>query len=71
MSAVNEPSEAVSSLAERRAAHVAAAVHDLRLEGLDISPEAEVDSREYVAGRIGVDELVRRARARAGLSGDA
>lgn len=50
-----------------RARSIAAAVHSVRMEGLDVSAEWQADAAEVVAGRIDADELVRRTRARYGL----
>ncbi|MFM9878556.1 MAG: hypothetical protein ACKVOG_12030 [Rhodoglobus sp.] len=37
------------------------------MEGLHIDPATRADAEEWVAGRIDVDELVARGRARYGL----
>lgn len=42
-------------------------IHNWAMEGLQISPETRADAQDYVEGRITVDELVARGRARYGL----
>jgi len=41
--------------------------HSGEMEGLHITPAARADGEEYAAGRIDIDELVARGRARYGL----
>ena len=43
------------------------AEHSGEMEGLHIDPTTRADAEEWVAGRIDVDELVARGRARHGL----
>jgi hypothetical protein len=43
------------------------AEHSGEMEGLHIDPATRADAEEWVAGRIDVDELVARGRARYGL----
>lgn len=43
------------------------AEHSGEMEGLHIDPATRADAEEWVAGRIDVDELVARGRARHGL----
>ena len=56
-----------STTEAERARQVEEAVHSVRMEGLDLSPAAEADAAEYVAGRITLDEYGRRTRARYGV----
>jgi len=56
-----------STEAQRRFA-LEQAEHSGEMEGLHVSPEARADAEEWIAGRIDVDELVARTRARYGLS---
>ena len=41
--------------------------HSGEMEGLHITPAARADGEEYAAGRIDIDELVARGRARYAL----
>ena len=50
-----------------RARQVEEAVHSIRMEGLDLSPEGAADAADYVAGTISLDEYGRRTRARYGV----
>lgn len=50
-----------------RAWRVSEARHSGEMEGLTITPASRDDADDYVAGRIGSDELVQRARERYGL----
>jgi len=43
------------------------AEHSGEMEGLHVDPATRADAAEWVAGRIDVDELVARGRARYGL----
>lgn len=43
------------------------AEHSGKMEGLHIDPATRADAEEWAAGRIDVDELVVRVRARYGL----
>ncbi|MGL5829472.1 MAG: hypothetical protein ACRC0L_07875 [Angustibacter sp.] len=43
------------------------AVHSISLEGLELSAAGQFDAAEYVAGRISLAEMGRRARARYGV----
>lgn len=43
------------------------AEHSGKMEGLHIDPATRADAEEWVVGRIDVDELVARGRARYGL----
>ena len=43
------------------------AEHSGEMEGLHIDPATHADAEEWAAGRIDVDELVARGRARYGL----
>ena len=52
----------------KREWRVQQAVHNGEMEGLYVSSATLADADEYVAGRIGSDELVARARARYGLA---
>ena len=52
---------------ETRARHVAEARHSVEMEGLSVDTETLADAQEYVDGRIGVDELVARAKVNCGL----
>lgn len=47
---------------------VAEAIASGRLSGVEPAPEFLADAAEYVAGRIGADELVENARRRWGLA---
>ncbi len=55
-----------AEIARRRFA-VEQAEHSGEMEGLHIDPATRADAEEWVAGRIDVDELVARGRARYGL----
>jgi len=55
-----------STEAQRRFA-LEQAEHSGEMEGLHIDPATRADAEEWVAGRIDVDELVARGRARYGL----
>ena len=44
------------------------AEHSGEMEGLHITPATRADGDEYAAGRIDIDELVARGRARYGLA---
>ena len=44
------------------------AEHSGEMEGLHITPATRADGKEYAAGRIDIDELVARGRARYGLA---
>jgi len=65
--AKRSPSPKLTTEAERRFA-LEQAEHSGEMEGLRVSPEARADAEEWIAGRIDVDELVARTRARYGLS---
>lgn len=56
----------VSDRAARQRA-VAEAEHSAAMEGLTVGDTYREDAAAYVDGRIDVDELVRRTRARHGL----
>ena len=43
------------------------AEHSGEMEGLHVDPATRADAEEYIAGRIQIDELVARTRARYGL----
>jgi hypothetical protein len=43
------------------------AEHSGEMEGLHVDPATRADAEEWVAGRIDVDDLVARGRARYGL----
>jgi hypothetical protein len=43
------------------------AEHSGEMEGLHVDPATRADAEEWAAGRIDVDELVARVRARYGL----
>lgn len=43
------------------------AIHNVRLDGGDVSSEMDADNAEFISGAIDADELVRRTRARLGL----
>lgn len=60
------PSPQLSTEAQRRFA-LEQAEHSGEMESLHISPAARADAEEWAAGRIDVDELVARGRARYGL----
>lgn len=60
MAAAREPIPDIAS----RTRSVAAAVHSAELEGGSPSTELSAHLREYEAGRIDSDELVRRTRGR-------
>jgi hypothetical protein len=51
----------------RRRAALEQAEHSGEMEGLHITPATRADGEEYAAGRIDIDELVARGRARYGL----
>lgn len=55
------------TLAEQRAEWVNEAAHSMKLEGLEVSDDFHAESKEYVAGKITSDDLVKKARARFGL----
>ena len=50
-----------------RAEQLAQVKHSIEMEGLEMTPGAKRDAEEYAHGRIGIDELIRRGRARYGL----
>ena len=56
----------MSTESERRFA-LEQAEHSGEMEGLHIDPATRADAEEWAAGRIDVDELVARGRARYGL----
>jgi hypothetical protein len=56
----------MSAESERRLA-LEQAEHSGEMEGLHIDPATRADAEEWAAGRIDVDELVARGRARYGL----
>ncbi len=56
-----------SATRAERERRVVAAVHSGEMEGLQVSRAARAELREYVEGRISVDDLVARGRARYGL----
>lgn len=58
---------ATSTTQAERARRVEEAVHSIRMEGLDVSPEGAADAAAYVAGTITLDEYGRRTRARYGV----
>ncbi len=60
-------SVATSTTETERARFASEALHSVRMEGLDATPEGERDTEEYVAGVIDADELVHRTRARYGV----
>ncbi len=43
------------------------AIHSGEMEGLRVTPSAQRDANEYIAGTIDSDALIARARARYGL----
>lgn len=49
---------------QRRARSVREAIHSARLEGAEVSPETQADMREYVQGRISIEEGLDRLRQR-------
>lgn len=51
-----------------RAATVADAVHSAQMEGLSVSPDTRRDMDAYSAGSIDLAELLRRTKARHGVS---
>lgn len=51
----------------RRRTVLEQAEHSGEMDGLHITPATRSDGEDYAAGRIDVDELVARARARYGL----
>ena len=55
-----------STEAQRRFA-LEQAEHSGEMEGLHVDPATRADAEEWVAGRIDVDDLVARGRARYGL----
>jgi Antitoxin VbhA len=58
----------VASPAERaRRFALEQAEHSGEMEGLHVDPATRADAEEYIAGRIEIDELVARTRARYGL----
>ena len=59
-------SPTLSTEAQRRFA-LEQAEHSGEMEGLHVNPATRADAEEWVAGRIDVDELVARGRARYGL----
>lgn len=61
------PTTAAATSRQERSRRVEAAIHSLRMEGLDVSAAGRADAQEYVEGRIDSDELVARARSRHGL----
>jgi Antitoxin VbhA len=61
--------EAISPEEHAERAHrVDEAIHGGEMEGLHVTEATRADADEYVAGRIGSDELVERARTRYGLT---
>lgn len=52
---------------ERRRQRVDDARHSAALEGQEVSAATHGDQEAYVEGRIGLDELGRRVRARYGI----
>ena len=50
-----------------RSEQLAQVQHSLAMEDLEMTPQGEVDAQEYVEGRITIDELIQRSRARYGL----
>ena len=44
------------------------AEHSGEMEGLHVTPATRADGEDYAAGRIDVDELVARVRARYGVA---
>ncbi|MBA2695783.1 MAG: antitoxin VbhA family protein [Ornithinimicrobium sp.] len=58
---------ATSTDAAERARQVAEAVHSVRMEGLDVTPEWEADADDYAAGRIDLGTFGERTRERFGL----
>lgn len=56
----------MSAETERRFA-LEQAEHSGEMEGLHIDPATRADAEEWAAGRIDVDELITRGRARYGL----
>lgn len=50
-----------------RAEQLAQVQHSLAMENVEMTPQGEADAQEYVDGRIDIDELIRRGRARYGL----
>jgi Antitoxin VbhA len=63
----DQPDFTPTEIARRRTA-LEQAEHSGNMEGLYISGAARVDGEDYATGRIDVDELVARGRARYGLS---
>lgn len=55
-----------AEIARRRAA-LEQAEHSGEMEGLHITADARADGEDYAKGRIDVDELIARTRARYGL----
>ncbi|MEF2979406.1 hypothetical protein [Subtercola sp. YIM 133946] len=56
------------TIVESRALQVEEACHSGEIEGLIVSKETLADADSYVAGEIDSNELVKRVRARYGLS---
>ncbi|MHB8184552.1 MAG: antitoxin VbhA family protein [Dermatophilaceae bacterium] len=67
MTTTTHTTSAAAAEAADRARRVAEAVHSVRMEGLDVTPEWEADAAEAIAGRISADDLVSRTRARYGI----
>ncbi len=51
----------------RRRFELEQAEHSGKMEGLHITPAARADAEEWAAGRMDIDEVIRRGRARYGL----
>ncbi len=62
-----DTSSKLTTEVERRFA-MEQAEHSGEMEGLHVSPETRADAEEWITGRIDVDELIARTRARYGLS---
>lgn len=54
-------------IAHRRAV-LEQAEHSGEMEGLHVDPATLADAEQYIAGRMDIDELVARGRARYGLN---
>lgn len=63
----DQPAITPVEIARRRTA-LEQAEHSGNMEGIYISAGARADGEDYVNGRIGVDELLARGRARYGLN---
>ena len=61
----DQPAITPVEIARRRAA-LAQAEHSGEMEGLHITDAARADGEDYASGRIDIDELVARGRARYG-----